>query len=68
MDPAYLATLVFMGANRKVYMPPVKHIWQRYLRKFSKQGKLLEADGLGLADAPAAAGAPAPAPAPAPDA
>ena len=49
-------------------MPPVKHIWQRYLRKFSKQGKLLEADGLGLADAPAAAGAPAPAPAPAPDA
>jgi hypothetical protein len=68
MDPAYLATLVFMGANRKVYMPPVKDIWQRYLRKFSKQGKLLEADGLGMADVPVAVGAPAPAPAPAPDA
>ena len=31
IDPNYLATLVFMGANMKVYMPPVKDIWQRYL-------------------------------------
>ena len=53
IDPNYLATLVFMGANMKVYMPPVKDIWQRYLRKFTKQGKLLDADGLGLADEPA---------------
>ena len=42
MNPAYLATLVFIGSNYKFYMPPVKDIWQRYLRKFSKQGKLLE--------------------------
>jgi hypothetical protein len=60
MNPSYLATLVFMGSNQKVYMPPVKDVWQRYLRKFTKQGKLLEADGIGLGDAPA--------PAPAPDA
>ena len=44
MNPAYLATLVFVGSNRKVYMPPKKDIWQRYLRKFTKQGKLLETD------------------------
>jgi hypothetical protein len=47
MNPAYLATLVFVGSNWKVYMPPKKDIYQRYLRKFTKQGKLLEAD-LGL--------------------
>lgn len=47
MNPAYLATLVFIGANKHVYMPPKDAIWQRYLRKFTKQGKLLEAD-LGL--------------------
>ena len=41
MNPGYLATLVYMGANRKVYMPPVKDVWQRYLRKFTKNGKLL---------------------------
>ena len=45
---AYLATLVFIGSNRKVYMPSKKDIFQRYLRKFTKGGKLLEAD-LGLA-------------------
>ena len=44
IDPAYLARLVFIGANEKVYMPPVKDIWQRYLKKFSKHGKLLEND------------------------
>ena len=44
----YLATLVFIGSNRKVYMPSKKDIFQRYLRKFTKGGKLLEAD-LGLA-------------------
>ena len=43
----YLATLTFVGNNEKVYMPPKKDIWQRYLRKFTKQGKLLESD-LGL--------------------
>jgi hypothetical protein len=48
MNPAYLATLVFIGSNRKVYMPSKKDIFQRYLRKFSKGGKLLEAE-LGLA-------------------
>ena len=47
MNPAYLATLVFVGSNWKVYMPPKKDIYQRYLRNFTKQGKLLEAD-LGL--------------------
>ena len=66
MNPGYLATLVYMGANRKVYMPPVKDVWQRYLRKFTKNGKLLDEEGLGLADAPALAPAPASAPAPAP--
>ena len=39
----------------KVYMPPTKDIFQRYLRKFSKAGKLLDADGLGFADIPIAA-------------
>ncbi len=61
MNPAYLALLVFVGANHKVYMPPVKDILQRYLRKFSKAGKLLDADGLGFMDASAPAPAPAPA-------
>ena len=42
MNPAYLATLVFIGSNEKVYMPSTKDIWQRYLRKFIKNGKLLE--------------------------
>ena len=54
------------GSKKPVYTPPVNDILQRYLRKFSKAGKLLEAEGLGFADAPAPAGAPAPAPAPAP--
>jgi len=48
MNPAYLATLVFIGSNYKVYMPAKNEIWQRYLRKFSKGGKLLGAE-LGLA-------------------
>ena len=43
MNPAYLSTLVFIGSNLKHYRPPVKAIWQRYLRKFSKNGQLLEA-------------------------
>ena len=48
------------------YMPPWKeHGFPRYLRKFTKHGKLLDADGLGLMD-PATAPAPAPAPAHAP--
>ena len=42
INPSYLATLVFVGSNQKVYMPPVPAIWQRYLRKSSKNGKLLE--------------------------
>ena len=66
MNPAYLATLVFIGSNDKVYMPPTKDIFQRYLRKFSKAGKLLDTDGLGFTDAPAPANAPAPVNAPAP--
>ena len=49
MNLSFLAMLVFIGSNMKVYMPPVKDIWQRYLRKFSKNGKLLESD-LGLAE------------------
>jgi hypothetical protein len=47
INPAYLATLVFVGSNEKMYMPPVKDVFQRYLCKFSKNGKLLEND-LGL--------------------
>ena len=47
MNPLYLATLVFVGANMKVYMPSTTDIFQRYLRKFSKNGKLLDTDGLG---------------------
>ena len=42
MNPEYLATLVFIGANETVYMPPTKDIWQRYLLKFTKNGKLVE--------------------------
>ena len=49
MNPAYLATLVFIGANIKIYMPSKKDIFQRYLRKFSKNGKLLESEDVGLA-------------------
>ena len=65
IDPAYLAVLVFIGSNEKVYMPSKEDIWQRYLRKFSKNGKLLENDPgvvttLEENDHP---GAPAPAPA-----
>ena len=41
MNPSYLATLVLVGSNKTVYMPPYKDIFQR---TFSKQGKLLEAD------------------------
>ena len=48
INPDYLATLVFVGSIYKVYMPPKKDIYQRYLRKFTKGGKLLEAE-LGLA-------------------
>ena len=48
INPDYLATLVFVGSNYKVYMPPKKDIYQRYLCKFTKGGKLLEAE-LGLA-------------------
>ena len=42
MNPSYLSTLVLFGANMTHYMPPVKATWQRYLSKFSKNGKLLE--------------------------
>ena len=42
INPAYLSTLVFVGSNLKLYVPPMNDIWQRYLRKFSKNGKLLE--------------------------
>ena len=56
MNPAYLATLVFIGSNLKVYMPPMKDIFQRYLCKFSKNGKLLEQD-LGLTTAAPVSGA-----------
>ena len=42
MNPAYLAALVFIGSNEKSYMPPIKEIYKRYLRKFTKSGKLLE--------------------------
>ena len=62
MNPGYLATLVFIGANHKGYMPPVKDIWQRYLRKFTKNGKLLEME---LCESIVMESAPAPAPAPA---
>ena len=44
MNPAYLASLVFIGSNQKAYMPSTKDIWQRYLRKFTKNGKLLETE------------------------
>ena len=50
----WLLFFVIIGGNMKVYMPPTKDmIFQRYLRKFSKNGKLLDTDGLGFADAPA---------------
>ena len=50
----WLLFFVIIGGNMKVYMPPTKDmIFQRYLRNFSKNGKLLDTDGLGFADAPA---------------
>ena len=48
MNPGYLATLVFIGSNAKVYMPDKHAIYQRYLRKFTKQGKLLELESQGV--------------------
>ena len=55
INPAYLACLVFFGSNMKVYMPPTKDIYQRYLRKFSKHGKLVDEEtSLGFADVPEA--------------
>ena len=47
INPAYLASLVFVGSNIKLFTPPKDAVLQRYLRKFSKHGKLLDAD-LGL--------------------
>ena len=44
MNPEYLATLVFIGSNANGYMPPTKDIWQRYLLKFTKNGKLWETE------------------------
>ena len=37
MNPSYLATLVFIGSNEKTYMPLMKDILQRYLRKFTNK-------------------------------
>ena len=48
INPDYLATLVFVDSNYKVYMPPKEDIYQRYIGKFTKGGKLFEAE-LGLA-------------------
>ncbi len=47
INPSYLACLVSIGSNLKLFMPSKKVILQRYLRKFSKHGKMLDAD-LGL--------------------
>ena len=44
MNPQYLAILVSIGANAKVFMPSTKDIRQQYLKTFSKNGKLLETD------------------------
>ena len=66
-EPGVLGNARLHGRKPEgVYIPPVKDVWQRYLRKFTKNGKLLDEEGLGLADAPALAPAPASAPAPAP--
>ena len=64
-----LGTLTKIGINASVYKPPADAIWERYFKKFSKNGKLAEEEdgshGLDT-DAPAPAPAPAPVPAPAP--
>ena len=39
---------MFVGSNLKMYMPPTKDIWQRYLRKFSKNVASLSRKPLGL--------------------
>jgi hypothetical protein len=50
-----------VGSNAKVYKPPKKDVEQRYLRKFSKNGKTLLVDytansGLAVVDSAEDAG------------
>ena len=62
MNPGYLATLVFVGSNEKMFTPAAADDFQRYLRKFSKNGKLIEVD-LGMdSTTDSTTNAPAPAP------
>ena len=42
-EPGVLGNARLHGRKPEgVYMPPVKDVWQRYLRKFTKNGKLLD--------------------------
>ena len=50
VDPSFLARLVMVNRNKKVFQPDVKAIKAKYYMKFSKAGKLaFEEATLGLA-------------------
>ena len=50
MDPHRLAVWTSIGVNRRVYEPSVQQIMERYFLKFSKGGKTVHDDDLGLID------------------
>ena len=50
MDPHRLAVWTSIGANRSVYEPSTKQIMERYFLKFSKGGKKVHDDDVGLID------------------
>jgi hypothetical protein len=50
MDPHRLAVWTSIGVNRSIYEPSTKQIMERYFLKFSKGGKTVHDDDLGLVD------------------
>ena len=51
LDPGFLADLVMISRNKKVYKPEVKKLLSKYFQKYSKAGKLpFEEETLGLAE------------------
>ena len=50
MDPARLAVWTSIGVNYETYEPPWEKVLERYMLKFSKGGKGVHEDDLGLLD------------------
>ena len=50
MDPHRLAVWTSTGVNHSVYEPSAKQIMERYFLKFSKDGKQVHDDDIGLID------------------